>query len=138
MAPLRLSPWWWQRPHEGTGGDLGEGSGPRDCLGLMGSIHLAGLAPNSQGVASLTNRENWEWSSDATTDGMKGGEDGPSYQRRQNRQGGDGVGGVSTGAPPTTRGDRTETPGRTEGPIWRRGGGKWAQGGQGSNPPPHN
>ena len=49
------------------------GSDPRAFLGLMDSTHLAGLAPNSQGMASLTNRENRGVMSDTTTYGMTGG-----------------------------------------------------------------
>ena len=75
--------------------------GPRASLGLMDSIKLSGLAPNSQGVARPANEENWGGGSDATTNGMIGGwrTDSPT-NRDKNGQGVDGVVGVRTGAPP--------------------------------------
>ena len=55
----------------GRGGENpGWGSGPRAFWGLMDLTHLAGLAPDSQGVASSNNRENREGRLDATTNGM--------------------------------------------------------------------
>ena len=75
------------------GGYLGGGSSIRAFWGLVESTHLAGLAPDSQEVASQTSRYDRRVRSDATTNGMTGGGGGSPTNRDEKRQGTDRVGG---------------------------------------------
>ena len=62
---------------------------------LTDLTHLAGLAPDPQGVTSPTKEGNWGGMSDATTNGMTGGERTESPTNGdENRQEADRVGGV--------------------------------------------
>ena len=56
----------------GRGGKPRGGSGPRAFWVLKDLTYLARLAHDSQGVAILTNRENWGYRLNITTDGMIG------------------------------------------------------------------
>ena len=121
------------------GGNPGGRSGPRDFWVLMDFTHLSGLVPNSQGVASPTNRGNRGGRSDATTDIMtEGVGQNPPPTKMKMGGGWTGLGGLRTGAPPTTSRDGTRTPGGARGTQAETGGGnKRARGGQGGNPHPH-
>ena len=64
----------------------GGGLSRMTLLGLMDSTHLAGPAPDPQGVVRPTNRENKGRRSDAPTNGTAGGgEDRLPYQQRGNQ-----------------------------------------------------
>ena len=107
-------------------------------MSLSDWTHLAGLAPNSQGVDSTTNRENMGRRLDATTNGITGGSktDSPT-NGDENGLGRDGVGGVCTGDPPhTTRGDWPGTP-RPEVPRRSQGGEADGTEGDRGGTPPH-
>ena len=99
--------------------------GPREFLSLLDLTQLAWLAPDLHVVAIPTNRENQGGQMDATTNGtMGGGTKASPTNGDENGQVMDGVGGVRTGALPTTRVDRSNGVG------WGRVGG--------GNPPTQN
>ena len=120
------------------GGNPGGRSGPRDFWVLMDFTHLSRLVPNSQGVASPTNRGNRGGRSDATTDIMtEGVGQNPPPTKMKMGGGWTGLGGLRTGAPPTTSRDGTRTPGGPEGPRQRQGGEtNGLEGAKGATPTP--